>query len=356
MNAAQALHNSVMLARAADRLGYHRYWLAEHHNIPSIAISAPEIMIGIIARETERIRIGSGGIMLPNHAPLRVAELFVTLEALYPGRIDLGIGRAPGTDPLTAYALRQSRERLQIHDFPDQLAELIAFGQGTLQGSDFPADHPFRAIHLIPAGVPLPPIWLLGSSREFSAALAAERGLGFAFAYHINATLADAVAAMQAYRTHFTPTSAYPAPKTILAVSVLCAETAARAEALATILDLAFVRRQRGELRPLPTLAEAQAYSFSAVEQAQAQTYRQRQIIGDPHMVSEQIEQLVAATGVDEVAVVTTIAALDERLRSYELLAEHFRTTPVPVTNGIAETPVGLAEATARGSTINGHL
>ena len=155
----QALRNSIELAQLADRLGYTRYWLAEHHNIPSIAISVPEIMIGLVARETSRIRVGSGGIMLPNHAPLHVAEAFRTLEALYPGRIDLGIGRAPGTDPVTAYALRRSRERLQADDFPDQLAELLAFDSGA-----FPETHPFRTIRPTPRDVQLPPIWLLGSS------------------------------------------------------------------------------------------------------------------------------------------------------------------------------------------------
>ncbi|MEZ4674715.1 MAG: LLM class flavin-dependent oxidoreductase [Caldilineaceae bacterium] len=321
-SATESLYNSIALAKAADQLGYTRYWLAEHHNIPSIAIAAPEIMIALVAHETRQIRVGSGGVMLPNHAPLRVAEIFRTLAALYPGRIDLGIGRAPGTDPLTAYALRQSRERLQIHDFPDQLADLMAFGRSDLAGSDFPADNPFRAIRTIPIGVQLPPIWLLGSSRAYSASVAADHGLGFAFAYHINPTLEDAKCAIESYRTHFTPTAERPESHALLALNVLCCETAERAEELATILDLAFVRRQRGELVPLPTLEEALAYSFSLVETAQAQKYRERLISGDPAMVRAQIDQLVAETGADEVIITTTIADLTERMRSYELVAD----------------------------------
>lgn len=324
MSAAQALQNTILLACAADRLGFKRYWLAEHHNMPNVALSAPEILIGVIARETERIRVGSGGIMLPNYAPLRVAENFSTLAALYPGRIDLGIGRAPGTDPATALALRQSRERLSFNDFPERLRELMAFGRGTLQGSDFPVDHKFHGVRTIPTGVTLPPIWLLGSSREFSADLAARHGLGFAFAYHINPTLDDAIAALATYRSRFVPTADRPRAQTMLALTIICSESAERAEALATVLDLAFVRRQRGQLLPLPTVDEATAYTFSAVEQAQAQQSRARLIIGEPQSVRNHLLQLVEATAADEVAIVTPVANFAERLRSYELLAMNF--------------------------------
>lgn len=315
----QALRNSIELAQLADRLGYTRYWLAEHHNIPSIAISVPEIMIGLVARETSRIRVGSGGIMLPNHAPLHVAEAFRTLEALYPGRIDLGIGRAPGTDPVTAYALRRSRERLQADDFPDQLAELLAFDSGA-----FPETHPFRTIRPTPRDVQLPPIWLLGSSGGYSAKLAATTGIGFAFAYHINPNDNDMVAALQTYRTQFTPSAQLSTPHSILAIGILCAETAERAEELATMVDLAYLRRHTGQPAPLPTLAEAKAYPFTELERAQAQAYRGRQIIGTPERVRARIEEMVAHSGVDEVMALTTIADQAARLRSYELLAEAF--------------------------------
>lgn len=315
----QALHNSIALAQLADHLGYTRYWLAEHHNIPSIAISVPEIMIGIVARETTQIRVGSGGMMLPNHAPLHVAEAFRTLEALYPGRIDLGIGRAPGTDPVTAYALRRSRERLQADDFPDQLAELLAFDSNT-----FPDTHPFRTIKPTPRDVGLPPIWLLGSSGGFSAQLAGTMGVGFAFAYHINPNPNDMVTALATYRSHFTPSAQLSAPHAILAIGVLCAETDACAEELATILDLAYLRRHSGQPAPLPTLAEAKAYPFTELELAQARAYRGRQIIGGPATVRAQIEALVAQSGVDELMAMTNISEHAARLRSYELLAEAF--------------------------------
>lgn len=320
-SAAQALQNSVALARHVDLLGYTRYWMAEHHNIPSFAIAAPEIMVGIIARETQRLRVGSGGMMLLNHAPLQVAERFRMLEALYPERIDLGVGRAPGTDPLTAYALRQSRERLQIDNFPDKLAELIAFGQSTLQESGFATDHEFHDIATIPTDVALPPIWLLGSSRDFSATLAGRLGLGFAFAFHINASMDDATTAVQTYHKHFVPNESYPIPHALLAVSVLCSESTDRANELATVLDLSFVRRQRKEMRPLPTLDEALNYQFSPVERAQADQYRKRHIIGDPPTVATHIQELAAAVGADELLIMTTIADNAERKRSYELVA-----------------------------------
>lgn len=315
----QALRNSLDLAQHTDRLGYTRYWLAEHHNIPSIAISVPEIMIGLVARETTRIRVGSGGIMLPNHAPLKVVEAFRTLEALYPGRIDLGIGRAPGTDPLTAYALRRSREREQAEDFPNQLAELLAFDSDA-----FPAAHPFRAIRPTPRDVGLPPIWLLGSSGGYSAQLAATTGIGFAFAYHINPDVNDMLAAFATYRTHFTPSAQLSAPHTILAVGVLCAETPERAEELAVMVDLAYLRRHTGQPAPLPTLAEAKAYPFTELERAQARAYRGRQIVGSPATVRAQLLALVEQAGVDEIMALTNIGDHAARLRSYELLAEAF--------------------------------
>lgn len=315
----QALRNSIELAQLADRLGYTRYWLAEHHNIPSVAISSPEIMIGVVARETTQIRVGSGGIMLPNHAPLKVVESFRTLEALYPGRIDLGLGRAPGTDQLTAFALRQSQARLQIDDFPEQLAELIAFGR-----NQFSSDHPFRAIRAMPYDVALPPLWLLGSSSGYSAQLAATQGMGFAFAYHINPNLDDAVAALRTYRTHFTATAQLAKPYTILALPVLCAETDERADELAVMLDLALLRRSRGQWAPLPTLAEAKAYPFTELENRQARPQRDRQLVGGLATVRTRVEALVQQTGADEVMVLTMIADHAERLRSYELLAEAF--------------------------------
>src|SRR5476651_326155 len=194
---AQALRNSLDLARLADTLGYARYWVAEHHNLPAIASSAPDIMIGQIAAVTTRMRVGSGGVMLPNHAPLVVAERFKVLEGLFPGRIDLGLGRAPGTDPVTSYALRRRQDDPAADDFLERFQELILFEQ---QG--FPEGHPFHNVLAMPSDVALPPIYLLGSSG-YSAELAAQVGAGFSFAHHFSDF--DPVAPMTAYRAHFKP-------------------------------------------------------------------------------------------------------------------------------------------------------
>ena len=246
---ADALANTVDLARRAERLGYHRYWLAEHHNTEGIASSVPEVMIAQVANATSTIRVGSGGMMLPNHSPLKVVETFRVLETLHPGRIDLGIGRAPGTDMVTALALRRSRAALAADDFPQQLAELLAFFYGT-----FPDDHPFRTITPVPAGTAVPPIYLLGSS-EFSGQVAAQAGLGFAFARHISPGPAAHV--LSSYRDEFRPSAAFPEPSGILATSVLVAETDERAEELAASLDLMWLRIGQGTRGPAATLEEA---------------------------------------------------------------------------------------------------
>ena len=217
-SSAEAVRDSVELAVLAERLGYHRVWYAEHHNSPGLASGVPELMIEHVASRTSTIRVGAGGVMLPNHAPLRIAEVFRLLEALHPGRIDLGLGRAPGTDTMTAFAMRRSREALTADDYPELLAELIAFDDGA-----FPGDHPFRTIRPVPVDTKLPPVWLLGSS-DFSGRLAAEAGLGFAFAAHINA--AGAIPTLRAYREAFVPSERYPEPHSILTVSVTVGETA----------------------------------------------------------------------------------------------------------------------------------
>jgi luciferase family oxidoreductase group 1 len=265
-NSAQALRNTLDLARLTDRLGYERYWLAEHHNLPIIASSAPEVMIGHVANVTVRIRIGAGGIMLPNHAPLKVAETFQVLEALHPGRIDLGIGRAPGTDPVTATALRRSRNGLEAEDFPQQFAELLAFS-----GDGFPEDHPFRSVIAMPSDVGLPPIWLLGSSG-YSARAAGEMGLGYAFASHFSP--ADPAPAMRAYRESFEPSEDFEHPSAILAVAVICGETSEHAERLATSMELAWVRMRSGNPGPLPSPEEAMAYAYTPAERRLADAYR----------------------------------------------------------------------------------
>jgi luciferase family oxidoreductase group 1 len=316
-NGAQALHNTLELARLTDRLGYARYWLAEHHNLPSVASSAPEVMIGHVASETSRIRVGAGGIMLPNHAPLRVVETFRVLESLHPGRVDLGIGRAPGTDPVTATVLRRSWDGEGADDFPQQFSELLAFS-----GDGFPEGHPLRSVIAMPSDVGLPPIWLLGSSG-YSASAAGQIGLGYAFASHFSPT--DPAPAMHAYRESFKPSEDFERPSAILAVSVICADTNEHAEELASSMQLAWVRMRSGTPRPLPSPREAMDYSYDPAERRLADVYRSMQVIGDPPTVRARIEELAQHTVADEVMVTTNVYDHDERLRSYELLADVFK-------------------------------
>lgn len=321
MTAPQALQNTLELARLADRLGYTRYWFAEHHNLPGVASAAPEVLIGAVARETTRLRVGSGGVMLPNHPPLKVVEWFRTLEALYPGRIDLGIGRAPGTDQLTALALRRSREAVIDGDLMSQLAELLAFENG-----EFPEGHPFRQIQAVPVGVALPPIFLLGSS-DYSAQVAAAMGMGFAFARHINPDGAEEGIGL--YRERFTPSEGLPRPHAILAISAICAESAERADELAMSADLSFLRLRTGRPGLLPSVEEAKAYPYSDIERVQLRAGRARHVLGTPELVRARIEELVAATGADEVMITSMVHDHAARLRSYELIAEAFALAPV---------------------------
>jgi luciferase family oxidoreductase group 1 len=312
----RALRNSLDLAQWVDRLGYHRFWLAEHHNLPSIVSTSPEILIGLVASVTRAIRVGSGGIMLPNHAPLRIAEAFRVLEALNPGRIDLGLGRAPGSDGRTALALRRSVERVNADDFPDLLDELLAFGSGK-----FPPTHPFRNVRALPDDVPLPPIWILGSS-DYGARLAARRGFGFGFAHHFSAEWA--LPAARAYRENFQSSDHLSIPHLILTVAVVCAETDAEANHLASTLDLAAVRRARGEFAPLVNPDEAATYPLSATEKAIVANFRQNIFVGSPDTVRAGIERLRDATQADEIMVTTMLYDHAARRRSYELLADVF--------------------------------
>jgi luciferase family oxidoreductase group 1 len=313
-SAGAALHNSLDLAPHAERLGYTRYWVAEHHNLPSIASTSPEIMIGQIAAATARIRVGSGGVMLPNHAPLMVAERFKVLEALFPGRIDLGLGRAPGTDPVTSYALRRRQD--MTDDFPERLQELLAF-----ENKAFPDGHPFRAIRAMPADVPLPPIYLLGSS-DFSAELSASIGVGFSFAHHFASH--DAVDAMLRYRAQFRSSPANAKPHAILAVHVVAADSDEAAERLAATVDLNFVRRSRGEYLPLESPETALAYPYTPEDRARVRLGRRRLFVGSPATVRARLAPLIEATQADEVMITTMLYDHATRKRSYELLAEAF--------------------------------
>ncbi len=315
-----ALRNTLDLAKLADRLGYKRYWLAEHHNLPSVASSAPEVMIGAVADATENIRVGSGGMMLPNHASLKVAETFRVLEALHPNRIDLGIGRAPGTDPRTAYALRRapgedgSAFHAAADRFPEQLGELFAFS-----GDGFPEGHPFAPVSAVPEDVSLPPIWLLGSS-DYSAEAAAEVGTGFAFASHFSPMEPGAV--MRYYRENFKPSETLPEPHAILATSVICAETDERASELSSSMELSWLRMQTGNPQPLSSVEEAMDYPYTPMERTRIEAYRRTQISGSPATVREKVEALAEATQADEVMVTTMVYEHTERLASYERLVK----------------------------------
>ncbi len=309
---ARALHETVELARAADRLGYHRFWVAEHHGGGMLASSAPEILIGRIASVTERLRVGSGGMMLPNHAPLRVAEQFKALAALHPGRIDLGIGRAPGTDSMTALAIRRGSAR-DGEDFPAALAELLCCA-GVRQ---WPAGHPFGQIRAAPFDAPLPPIFLLGSS-EHSAALAAAEGFGFAFAAQINPEPAAQVA--RAYRGAFRP-GVEAEPYAIISHNVVVADSDQEAFELAAPARVAYRRMQTGRIGPLPGLREAldeEAALGRAVRESR------RVITGSPTRVRQRLDALVKESGVDEVMVMASLDSIEDRVRSLQLLAEAY--------------------------------
>jgi luciferase family oxidoreductase group 1 len=316
---ADALANTVALARLAERRGFTRFWVAEHHNTPSLASSTPPILIERVASSTEHIRVGSGGVMLPNHSPLAVAESFRLLEALHPGRIDLGVGRAPGTDGLTAFALRRSEDALGAEDFPDRFVELMAF-LGV--GAGFSDDHPFGRIAVSPVDVDAPDLWMLGSS-DFGGRLAARLGLGFAFAHHINP--GPAVATMRAYRDEFRPTEQREAPSAILAVSVVVAEDDDEAEVLAAPVDLAMVRLVQGRVgRTLLPPDEARRHEFSGAEDQIRRRNRARYAVGGIERVRDTLTSLVHATGADELMVTTMVADPAARLRTYELLADAF--------------------------------
>ena len=311
-----ALQNSIDLAKHADALGFSRYWLAEHHSLPSVASSAPEIMIGQIAAVTRHIRVGSGGVMLTNHAPLMVAERFKMLEALFPGRIDMGLGRAPGTDQVTAYALRRRLETRQGDDFLERLQELVSW-----ESRDFPDNHPFRNVFAMPSDAPLPPIWLLGSSG-YSAELAAMIGTGYAFAHHFSDY--DGVGAMLTYRQNFKPSGWRETPYAIAAVAAIVAETDAEANRLATSWDLNWLRRRRGESLPYPSPEEAAAFTYSADERARVQAHRDRLFFGDPDMVTRQLRAFAQETRADEIMITTPVFDHQARRRSYELLAREW--------------------------------
>jgi luciferase family oxidoreductase group 1 len=323
---AVALANSVELAQEAERLGYERVWFAEHHSSVGLASGSPEIMIAHVANHTERIRVGSGGVMLPNHAPLKIAEVFRLLEALHPGRVDLGLGRAPGTDTLTAYALRRSEEALAAENYPQLLAELLAYDQKA-----FPDDHPFRKIEVTPADVELPPIWLLGSSA-FSAQLAAQVGLGFSFASHINRAMA--VRSLRAYREQFTPSGAWPAPAAMLAVGIVIGESQEHAEQLMKILQIGFSALVAGRPYMMPTLEEALETRIDPVELARAEGFLGNWFVGTAESVAAEVRELASASEADEVMITTALPNQADRLRAIRGFAEAWKHAGATLSRG----------------------
>jgi len=315
--AGEAIRAAVAMAHYVERRGYTRYWFAEHHNAPWQASSAPELMIAYAAEATESIRVGSGGVMLPNHSPLKVAENFRTLEAMHPGRIDLGIGRAPGTDQMTALALRRSPQTLGAEDFPQQMAELLGFLTGSL-----PDDHPFHRIVPIPVVETMPTVWMLGSS-EHGASFAAVNGLGVAFAHHISPERAMPV--LRAYRRNFQPSGFLSEPRSILASSIFCTDTDDEAEDVAALIDLFRMRIRQGPFPFVPpTLDEIHEYRRTQAERGVPSVARTHPLIGAAGRVIPNLRQLAADAEVDEIMALTFATDPAARRHSYDLLAEAF--------------------------------
>ena len=318
---AQALRNTIDLARLTDDLGYHRYWVAEHHGGPMLAGPSPESLVGPIAAATEGIRVGSGGVMLPHYSPLKVAESFSLLAGLYPGRIDLGLGRAAGTDQLTTFALQRDRRQAAPDDFPQQLAELLAYFD-----DDLPEDHPFRHLAATLPGRPeLPVPWLLGSSEQ-SAIWAGELGLRYAFADFINPRGATIAAT---YRDRFTAARDLQAPRTAVAVWALAAPTDDEAQFLASSSRMSFTQLRRGRLIPVPSPEEATAFlEREARLSPSGDIPGRRGVVGSPETVRAGIEEVASAYHADEVIVVTITYDHGVRRRSYELIADAFGLDP----------------------------
>ncbi|MBA4494638.1 LLM class flavin-dependent oxidoreductase [Paenactinomyces guangxiensis] len=306
-----SLRNTLDLARHAEKWGYHRYWLAEHHNMPGIASSATSVVIGYVAAGTSTIRVGSGGIMLPNHAPLVIAEQFGTLESLFPGRIDLGLGRAPGTDHLTARALRRDR-RSDGEDFPEQLAELRAYFNPSLASGRM-------HVRAIPGEGLNIPIWLLGSSG-FSAQLAAQLGLPFAFASHFSPHYTQT--ALDLYRSHFSPSEVLDEPYAMVGVNIIAADTDEEAQWLATSMQQQFLNLVRNKREPLQPPVENMDDLWSEYEKAAVKQQLSSSIIGAPETVKEKLQKFLTDTQADEIMINAQIFDHQARLHSYEIVAE----------------------------------
>ncbi len=316
-SAGDVLHNSTEIAMLAEQLGYHRYWFAEHHNSASLMSMFPEIIMAHVASKTSRIRVGSGGVMLPNHSALSVAERFSMLEALHPGRIDLGLGRAPGTDGRTAYALRRSWDVMREDTFPRQLDELLGFF-----GHDLPEDHEFARVLANPDPSLVPQFYLLGSSTG-GVQFAIQKGLAFVFAAQINAEMA--VPVMQLYRQQFRPSKYYDHPNAILSISVFTAETEEEAfyQAAPTLLMWTMLATGK-RFTSFPTAEEASSYPYTLQEKSVRDHQLSKFVIGTPEQVAEQLNLWAAKTGADEIIMVDGYAEMDARRKAYTLLAQQF--------------------------------
>ncbi|MEQ1501781.1 MAG: LLM class flavin-dependent oxidoreductase [Myxococcota bacterium] len=330
-DATRAVRDTLAYARRAEELGFTRFWLAEHHNMPGIASSAPAVLISAVGAATSRIRVGSGGVMLPNHPPLVVAEQFGTLSALYPGRIDLGIGRAPGTDQATAAALRRTTDPLSQDDFPRQLGELLAF-----LTDGFTPSHPFARIAAVPGDGVGPPIWLLGSSG-YSAQVAGHLGMPFAFAHHFSAE--NTLPALALYRSCFRPSAHLDRPYALIAVQVICGEDDDHAMALSGPTALSFLRLRSGRPGRIPTVAEAAAYPWSPAERAFVESRRADQAVGGPDTVRRRLAELLGQTGVDELMIATIVHDPADRVASLERVRRLFGSAPLPLGLGDPDRP-----------------
>ena len=312
---ADALRNTLELARLADTLGYERYWVAEHHGTPMLACASPEVMIAAIGSTTGRIRIGSGGVMLPHYSPLKVAETFSILSALFPDRVDLGIGRAPGTDHATAFAMQRDRRQPAPDDFPQQLGELLGYLEDSL-----PKGHPFARLAALPGRPHVPDVWLLGSSAQ-SAIWAADNGLPYCFADFINP---EGAAYAATYRERFCPSVALAVPRMMVAGWAVCAETDEEAQRIASSARMTRALLNEGRLIPVPGIEKALRFLAERGPNPDTVARPRRAIIGSPETVKRGIEELARIYGADEVMIVTITYAQADRLRSYELLARAF--------------------------------
>ena len=304
------------LAIRAEQLGYHRFWVAEHHGLPAVASSAPAVLLAHLAANTRSIRLGSGGVMLPNHAPMAIAEQFGTLAALHPGRIDLGLGRAPGSDQLTAYALRRRMDGAGSEDFGDQVAELEHFLR-----HDFPAEHPFSRIRTTPVS-PVP-LYILGSS-DYGARLAARLGLPFAFAHHFAGAGGNTEVALDIYRSQFQPSETLDEPYPMIGVTALAADTEAEARFQAGAGALSMVLLRTGRLQEIPTPEQAAEYPYSNAELELVRAMGTTEVVGDGDQVAAGLRELVDRFGVSEMLITTRVHGAATRLRSFELIAGAF--------------------------------